>query len=337
MASLEQDMQLDDVPRFSLVHAPTPLQPLERLTKHLGGPQLFIKRDDCTGLALGGNKTRKLEFLIGEALKQGATAIVSEGGIQSNHVRQTAAAAVKAGLRCHLVLERNVPIDDPIYRSNGNFLLDRLLGATLHICKPGETRAARSERLVSELRAQGEVPYHIPTGGSNPVGALGYVAGMLELLQQAEAEGLSLDRIVAACSSGGTQAGLLVGRELARSDAAILGVDIGGDFPGLTAKIQSIAEGCAQRVGMPPSLRPAAIEIDAGYAAPGYGMPNAGMLEAVKLMATLEGILLDPVYTGKAMAGLIGMIREGRFGREETVVFIHTGGMPALFAYPDCF
>src|SRR5262249_32569707 len=178
-------MQLKEFPRFSLVQAVTPLEPLARLQKFLGGPRLYIKRDDCTGLALGGNKTRKLEFLIGEALKTGATAIVSEGGLQSNHVRQTAAAAAKAGLKCHLALNRNVPIDRPVYQSNGNLLLDRLLGAATHICDAGETRAARAEAVVADLRRQGEIPYRIPTGGSTGVGALGYAALMLELLQQA--------------------------------------------------------------------------------------------------------------------------------------------------------
>jgi len=176
-------MHLPNLPRFPLVHATTALERLERLRQHLGGPRLYIKRDDCTGLALGGNKTRKLEFLIGEALQAGATAVISEGGLQSNHVRQTAAAAAKAGLACHLVLNRNVPIDKPIYRSSGNQLLDRLLGAVIHICARGETRAARIETLRSELRSHGEVPYYIPTSGSTGTGALGYAALMRELLQ----------------------------------------------------------------------------------------------------------------------------------------------------------
>ena len=178
-------MHLKEFPRFPLVHAPTPLEPLERLHKLLGGPRLYIKRDDCTGLALGGNKTRKLEFLVGEALNSGATAIISEGGLQSNHARQTAAAAAKAGLKCHLVLDHSVPIDTAAYRTGGNLLLDRLLDAVTHICVAGEARAARIGTIASDLRARGEVPYCIPTGGSNAVGALGYALLMLELLQQA--------------------------------------------------------------------------------------------------------------------------------------------------------
>jgi L-cysteate sulfo-lyase len=330
-------MHLPDFPRFPLVHATTPLEPLERVRQHLGGPRLYIKRDDCTGLALGGNKTRKLEFLIGEALKTGATAVISEGGLQSNHVRQTAAAAAKAGLKCHLVLSRNVAIDTPIYRSSGNLLLDRLLGAVTHICAEGETRAARIETLLADVRSRGEVPYYIPTGGSTGIGALGYAALMLELLQQAKDLGIAIDRIVVASSSGGTQAGLVVGRALAEADLPILGVDVDGEPDELLAMVQSVARDCAEKVGLHRNLPDSAFELVRGYAAPGYGLPNPSMIEAVTLLARLEAILLDPVYSGKAMAGLIGMIRQGRFGRDETVVFIHSGGVPALFAYADLF
>jgi len=330
-------MQLPDFPRFPLVHARTPLEPLERLRKHLDGPRLYIKRDDCTGLALGGNKTRKLEFLIGEALKSGATAVVSEGGLQSNHVRQTAAAAAKAGLKCHLALNRNVPIDTPTYRSSGNLLLDRLLGAEVHFCAEGETRAARSQILLAELRGRGEVPYYIRTGGSTGIGALGYAALIPELLQQAKDLGIGIDRIVVASSSGGTQAGLVVGGALAQADVSILGVDVDGEPDELLAMVQSVARDCAEKVGLRRDLPDGAFELVRGYAAPGYGLPNPGMIEAVTLMARLEGILLDPVYSGKAMAGLLGMIRQGRFGKDETVVYVHTGGAPALFAYADLF
>ena len=328
-------MQLDQFPKFPLAHLPTPLEPLTRLQAELGGPRLYIKRDDCTGLALGGNKTRKLEFLIGEALRQRATTIVTEGGLQSNHVRQTAAAAVKAGLSCHLVLDRNVAIDRPTYRSNGNLLLDHLLGAKVHLCAPGEKRAARTSQLLSELRAAGEVPYHIPTGGSNAIGARGYVALMVELQQQAAALGIALDHIVAASGSGGTHAGLVVGKLLTRSAAAIIGVDINHDPEPLLATVKAIARDGAAELGV--ALDDRAFEMARGHAAPGYGLPNDGMRAAVDLVARLEGILLDPVYAGKAMAGLIDMIRQGRFGKDQVVVFIHTGGTPALFAYAEEF
>ncbi len=190
-------MPLSKFPRFPLAHLPTPLEPLDRLPRHLGGPRLYIKRDDCTGLALGGNKTRKAEFLIGAARAAGATAVIAEGGLQSNHVRQIAAAAAKAGLTCHLVLNRNVPIETAIYRENGNLLLDRVLGAVVHVCAPGQTRADAIERLLPALKKDGEVPYFIPTGGSNEIGALGYAAAALELQQQAKQAGMA---IIACCS-----------------------------------------------------------------------------------------------------------------------------------------
>src|SRR5215467_10798658 len=208
-------MPFSDFPRFVLAHLPTPLEPLARLRKHIGGPRLYIKRDDCTGLALGGNKTRKAEFLIGAALAESATVIVSEGGLQSNHVRQTAAAAARAGLKCHLVLDHHVPIDTAIYRENGNLLLDRVLGAVTHLCAAGETHADVIARLLPRLRAEGEVPYHIPAGGSNEIGALGYAAAALELLQQSKEAGIAIDRVLFATASGGTQAGLVVGMALA--------------------------------------------------------------------------------------------------------------------------
>ena len=333
----DAQMRLNEFPRFGLVHAPTPLEPLYRLQKFLAGPKLYIKRDDCTGLAIGGNKSRKLEFLIGEALKMRATTIISEGGLQSNHVRQTAAAAVKAGLKCHLVLDDNVPIAEPVYRNGGNLFLDRLLGAEIHVCPKGETRAARIESLASKLRAQGEVPYVIPTGGSNAVGALGYASLMLELLRQADELRISPDKIVFASGSGGTHAGLVAGKALAQSDVTLIGMDINNDSKALLAMVKSIAADCAEKLGVRESIPAGAYELVSDYVAPGYGLPNAGMIEAVKSMASLEGILLDPVYTGKAMAGLIDMVRKGRFEKDETVVFIHTGGTPALFVYTDCF
>lgn len=329
-------MRLNEFPKFPLIHAPTPLEPLNRLQKELGGPRLYIKRDDCTGLAFGGNKARKLEYLLGEAIAERATAVVSAGGLQSNHVRQTAAAAAKAGLACHLVLARNVPIDTAIYRSNGNLFLDQLLGATVHICAPNETRLEKAEAVMAALKAAGERPYFIPVGGSNGVGALGYAAQMLELREQATAQRLVIDHIVVASSSGGTQAGLAAGAALAMIAPPVIGIDVDGKSEELRRQLAAIAADCCRRLdiaGAPPDD----FELVGGYAAPGYGLPNGGTIEAIKLLATLEGILCDPVYSGKAMAGLIDMIRKHRFGKDETVVFIHTGGAPALFAYTDAF
>ena len=329
-------MRFDEFPRFPLIHAPTPLEPLSRLQQHLAGPRLHIKRDDCTGLAFGGNKARKLEFLLGEAMAERATALVSAGGLQSNHVRQTAAAAAKAGLACHLVLARNVPIDTAIYQTNGNLFLDRLLGATVHICGPNETRLEKAEAVMAELRAKGERPYFIPVGGSNGVGALGYAALMLELRDQANAQRLAIDRIVVASSSGGTQAGLAVGASLAMIAPPVTGIDVDGKSSELRRQLMAIAADCSRRLDI-AAPDESSFDLVSDYAAPGYGLPNPGTIEAIKLLATLEGIFLDPVYSGKAMAGLIDMIRKGRFTRDETIVFIHTGGAPALFAYTDIF
>lgn len=331
-------MPLSKFPRYPLAHLPTPLEPLDCLRRHLGGgPLLYIKRDDCTGLALGGNKTRKAEFLIGAARAAGATAVVTEGGLQSNHVRQTAAAAARAGLKCHLVLNRNVPIETAIYRENGNMLLDRVLGATVHVCALGQTRADAIARLLPQLKKDGEVPYVIPTGGSNETGALGYAAAALELQQQAKDAGIAIDRVSFATSSGGTQAGLAVGMAMAEAGTQVLGIDIENEAETLLADVRRIAEACASQVGLKRAFRNEAFEIRSGYAGEGYGIPTPGMIEAVGLLARLEGIVLDPVYSGKAMAGLIDLIRAGHFGADETVVFIHTGGMPAMFAYADCF
>ena len=331
-------MPLSKFPRFPLAHLPTPLEPLDRLRSHLGGgPRLYIKRDDCTGLALGGNKTRKAEFLIGAARVAGATTVITEGGLQSNHVRQTAAAAAKAGLTCHLVLNRNVPIETAIYQENGNMLLDRMLGATVHICAPGESRADAIQRLLPRLRKDGEVPYVIPTGGSNETGALGYAAAALELLQQARDSDIAIDRVLFATASGGTQAGLVVGMALADAGIQVLGIDVENEAASLLADVRSIAQRCASNVGLERPLQEGAFEIRSGYAGEGYGIPTPGMVEAVGLLARLEGIVLDPVYSGKAMAGLIDLVRAGQFGADETIVFIHTGGAPAMFAYADRF
>lgn len=330
-------MQFGRFPRFRLVHAPTPLEPLARISAAVGGPQLFIKRDDCTGLATGGNKTRKLEFLIGAALAEGATDVITEGGLQSNHVRQTAAACARAGLSCHLALNRNVPGRPPVYARSGNLLLDHLLGATLHVCAAGETRAERAARLADELRRAGRRPYLIPTGGSNALGALGYAALAAELVQQANECGLVFDHAVVASSSGGTQAGLIAGMRAIHAGIRVLGVDIEDEPEHLTELVTKIGADCAALLGVPPPVAADAIEILRGHGTPGYGQPNAAMTEAVAMMARQEGILLDPVYSGKAFAGLLAEIARGRFTARDRVVFIHTGGAPALFAYADEF
>ena len=330
-------MNFDRFPRTALAHLPTPLEPMARLSAELGGPRLLVKRDDCTGLALGGNKTRKLEFLMAEALEAGADTVITAGGVQSNHVRQTAAAAAKLGLAAHLVLTRKVAWDKDGYDRTGNILLDRLLGAEIHILPAGGDRAAAMDALAVELRAAGGRPYVIPLGGSNATGALGYADCARELLTQAEALCGGLDAIVLASSSGGSQAGLIAGLRALEHPAQVIGVEVDGHHEGVTAAVREVAAAIAERLGLDPGELVERVEVIAGYGGPGYGLPTPDMRHAVELAARREGLLLDPVYSGKAMAGLIGLIAEGRFGPEERVVFLHSGGTPALFAYGSVF
>jgi len=330
-------MDLTQFPTFPLVHRPTPLEHLVRLSAALEGPRIYIKRDDCTGLAFGGNKTRKLEFLIGDALEKGAATVVSEGGMQSNHVRQTAAAAVKAGLKCELVLDWRVPWTDPAYGVSGNILLDRLLGAKVHLCRQQETREDKAYEVMAAIEARGETGYFIPTGGSNAVGSLGYVDCALEIIQQARQQNIDVDHVIVASGSGGTQAGMMVGLAGADSGISCIGIDIDDDPVPVGAAVQLIVKETAELLGISGRVAKAGFDLAQGYGAPEYGMPNAKTVEAINLLAQTEAIILDPVYTGKAMAGLIDMIANKRFGVDETVVFVHTGGGPGLFAYSDIF
>ncbi len=328
---------LQQFPRVRLGHLPTPLEPLERLSGELGGPPLFVKRDDCTGLAFGGNKTRKLEFLFADALEAGADTVITAGGLQSNHARQTAAAANKLGLACHLVLQRYVDRNDPAYLESGNLLLDGLLGAELHFPPPDQARDDVMARLAEALRTEGAKPYVIPAGGSNAIGGLGYAAAAGEILAQAETLGCEVGAIVSATASGGTQGGLVAG--LASLDAAVEVVGINVDVldETLAGKVAAVAEGTAALLGLDDADLAARVVIVDEYGGAGYGLPTQAMQEAVRLLARLEGLILDPVYTGKAMAGQIDLVRQGRFDPSRAVVFVHTGGLPGLFAYPSLF
>lgn len=320
---------LSTFPRFPLAHLPTPLEEWSRLGAELG-LKLFAKRDDCTGLAFGGNKTRKLEFLVGDALAQKATCLVTVGAVQSNHCRQTVAAANKAGLSCHLVLVDQVPIKTPPYIHSGNVLLDHLLGAKLHSV---ESKAAAPEfilNLIGELQAAGETPYFMPPGGSTAVGALGYVDCAQELI--AQAADMNLRHVVVASSSAGTQAGLVAGFAAMGADVNVHGVNVYEDDP---AKLgEAVALLADETLSLMKSdASPREIIVHSEYRGEGYGIPTDGMIEALGLAARHEAVLLDPVYSGKGMAGLIGLAREGAFGAGEGVCFIHTGGTPGLFAY----
>lgn len=330
-------MHFSRFPRVHLAHLPTPLEPMERLSTHLNGPRLWIKRDDCTGLSTGGNKTRKLEFLMGDALKQGADTIVTQGATQSNHVRQTAAAAAKLGLACHILLEDRTGNNSFDYTLNGNVLLDRLHGATISKRAKDTDMSKEMEKLASDLRAKGKKPYVVPGGGSNPVGALGYANCAFELVAQANDRQLKIDHVVHATGSAGTQAGLVTGLVALNSGIPTLGISVRAPKEKQEASVFDLAKRTADHLGVSGIVKREHIVANSDYVGPGYGLATDGMIDAVKTVARLEGILLDPVYTGKGMAGLIDHVRKGFFPKDSDVVFLHTGGSAALFGYPDAF
>lgn len=330
-------MKLSRFPRIRITHAPTPLEPMPRLTELLSGPNLWVKRDDCTGLASGGNKTRKLEYLMAEALAQKADVVLTQGATQSNHARQTAAIAAKLGMDCEILLEDRTQISAADYRESGNVLLDRLLGASLHHFPGGTDMEAALAARAEELRAQGRRPYAIPGGGSNPVGALGYVTCALELVEQANSLGLDIDCLVHATGSAGTQAGLVAGLEGCRSLIPVLGIGVRAPRAPQEEKVYALAQRTAELLGVPGAVARERVVANCDYVGAGYGLPTDGMLEALKIAARTEGLLLDPVYSGKGMAGLIDLIRKGHFRKGQNVVFVHTGGAVGLFGYEHYF
>ena len=326
-------MNLAQFPRVKLCTAPTPLERLPNLSRLLGGPDIWIKRDDLTGMGGGGNKVRKLEYLAGDALAHGADHLVTQGAVQSNHVRQTAAVAAKLGLRCTALLEHRIETNDPDYLDSGNVLLDRLLGAELEYRPGGTDMQAELEAAGTRLRAEGARPYLIPGGGSNPVGALGYAHVAFELLAQANEQGLAIDRLVHATGSAGTQAGLVAGLHATSSPIRVLGIGVRNPKARQEASVLALARATARHMGIDREIPDTAVEANCDYVGAGYGQPTDGMIEAVQLLARSEGIFLDPVYSGKAMAGLVDLVRNGTFKRGDTVVFLHTGGAPGLFGY----
>jgi L-cysteate sulfo-lyase len=330
-------MDLSRFPRVTVAHLPTPLEPLDRLSEYLGGPRIWIKRDDCTGLATGGNKARKLEYLLAEALGQRATTIITQGATQSNHVRQTAAIAAKLGLRCYVFLERRLETDDPNFNEGGNVLLDRLLGAKVTVCARGTDIRQVMQDLAETLRTRGERPYIIPTGGSNPVGALGYVQAAGELIEQAAKLDLTIDEVVHGTGSAGTQAGLLAGLAANRRSIPVLGISVGKPQSELEPIVLEMARKTAEHIGLKEEIAADTVRVDSNHVGAGYGMPTQAMIEAVELVARQEGVILDPVYTGKAMAGLIDRIRSGKYRSCRNIVFWHTGGSSGLFGYRTVF
>ncbi|MDQ0391539.1 L-cysteate sulfo-lyase [Labrys monachus] len=310
---------------------------MKNLSQKLGGPRIWIKRDDCTGLSTGGNKTRKLEFLMADALAQGADVVITQGATQSNHARQTAAAACKLSMQCHILLEDRTGRNDADYVLNGNVLLDRLHGATVARRPGGADMAAEMEKLADQLRADGHKPYVIPGGGSNPVGALGYVNCALELLVQLNDMGIAPTHVVHGTGSAGTQAGLVAGLVAARSGIPVLGIGVRAPRPKQEDMVLSLARRTCDHMGLGDIVASEDVVANCDYVGDGYGIGTPGMVEAVRMVAELEGILLDPVYSGKAMAGLIDLVRRGHFEADSDLVFLHTGGSAALFGYPDAF
>lgn len=328
-------MLLSRFPRTPLAHLPTPIEHLPRLSTYLGGPQIFVKRDDCTGLATGGNKTRKLEFVMGDALDKQADTIITVGAVQSNHVRQTAAAACKLGLKCEVLLEHRIESPSDTYTSSGNVLLDRMFGANIREFPKATDFDVALAEVADEVASAGGKPYIVPGGASNRIGALGYVNCALELLKQASDAGLVVDHMITATGSAGTQAGLVVGLKATSSGIPLLGIGVGAGKHEQEEKVYALATETAEYVGAPGSVVREDVIANCDYIGQGYGAVTESMNEAVLLLARLEGLLFDPVYSGKALAGLIDLVRRGELDRADNIVFLHTGGAVALFAYAD--
>ena len=326
---------LSRFPRVSLAHLPTPLEFLPRLTEHLGGPNIYVKRDDCTGLGTGGNKTRKLEFLMADAVANNADVIITQGAVQSNHARQTAAAACKMGMACELVFEKRVTDASDPYLNSGNVLLDRIFGANLRDVEKGTDMDAAMESVAAELRGAGKTPYIIPGGGSNRIGALGYVDCALEFMAQAKDQGFVIDHVVHATGSAGTQAGLIVGIKASGADIPLLGIGVNAPQDVQEEKVYKLAVETAEYVGSPGAVSREDIVANCDYVGEGYGIPTKEMNDAVMLLARLEGLLFDPVYSGKGLAGMIDLVGKGYFGDARNIIFIHTGGAAGLFGYSD--
>jgi L-cysteate sulfo-lyase len=326
-------MNLARFPRVRLAHLPTPLELLPNLTRALNGPEIWIKRDDCTGMSSGGNKTRKLEFLLAEAQAMGADLVLTQGATQSNHARQTAACAARLGLACHILLEDRTHKTDPDYTENGNVFLDLLHGATVEHFDSNPDMNGELAKVAARFAADGRRPYAIPGGGSNTTGALGYVNAAIELVTQANDLGLRIDHVVHATGSAGTQAGLVAGLVGIHSGVPLLGIGVRAPKEKQEDNVYKLAAATAEVLGCAGVVRREHVVANCDYVGSGYGFSTPASIEAISMLARLEGILLDPVYSGKGMAGLIDLIRKGHFRRGENVVFIHTGGSVGLFGY----
>ncbi|MBC8176790.1 MAG: D-cysteine desulfhydrase [Desulfobacteraceae bacterium] len=328
-------MNLAKFPRRRYTAGQTPIEKAHRFSEALDGPDIYIKRDDLLGLSAGGNKTRKLEFLVADALAQGADTLITCGAVQSNHCRLTLSAAVKEGLKCRFVLEERVPGSfDP--KASGNIFLYNLLGIEeIKVVQAGSDLMAEMEQVAEELAAEGRKGYIIPVGGSNAIGATGYVACAQEILDQTFELGLNIDALVCASGSAGTQAGLVTGFYGCNMNIPVVGINVSQAKEEQEDIVYGLVRETANHVGINFEIPRDTVTCFGDYVGPGYSLPTPEMAEAVKLVARTEGILLDPVYTGKAMAGLIDLVRQGYFKKESTILFVHTGGSPALYVYAD--
>lgn len=335
------DMELDRFQRVRLAHLPTPLEFAKRITDYLDGPQIWIKRDDCTGLAFGGNKARKLEFFMGEALYQSSDTIVTMGPVQSNHVRMTAAAARKLGLGCHAIL-----VGDDRGQPTGNFFLDHLFGLKYSIISksldelpPGLVEEKIGD-TIDRLAREGRKPYLVPPGGAGPLGEISYYMAMKEMVTQSRKLGIVIDYIVIPVGSQGTLSGLVLGRKMLHLRTKILGISVNlegtCELTGLPTIEQMVKE-AAKLIDVQVDISPEDYELLYDYVGKGYGIPTKEGFDAIELMAQKEGILLDPIYTAKSMAGLIDLVSKGRFDKRDVVVYLHTGGTPGLFNNPEIF
>ncbi|HET9142436.1 D-cysteine desulfhydrase family protein [Actinophytocola sp.] len=332
---MTRPLDLSRFARAALGTWPTPLEDCRRLSEALGGPRILVKRDDVNGLGVGGNKLRKLEFLLGAALAGGVDTVITFGGLQTNHGRQTAAACARLGLRCELVLTRAVPRTGEAYERSGNVALDLLYGAAVHICDDDASTEATYRRIVDEAAAAGRRTVTFPVGGSDGLGVLGYLAAAVELRDQLA--GLAVDRIFCAAGSCGTVAGLALGVALLDWPVVVEAVAVSPPAADKPAQIRRLVDESAALLEVP---RPALdhVRVTGRAVGPGYGVPTAETWAAIRLFARTEGITLDPVYTGKAGAALVDAVRGGETGAAETVVFLHTGGLPGLFGYgPELF
>ena len=320
--------------RIKLGHFPTPIEYLKNISNHLNGPKIFIKRDDCTGLATGGNKTRKLEYIMPEAIKKDSSLVVTVGAVQSNHARQTAAACAILGLKCLVILEQRLSDAPNEYMQSGNVFLDKLFGAEVMLCPKNKDVNDYAKEIISEKDKNGEKSYFIPVGGSNEIGELGYVECMREIIQNKDVNDFT--HIVLATGSGGTHSGIIVGKTLFKSQINIIGISVKDNKINQEEKVYNLAKLATNYIGCSDPKRDDVLVFD-DYVGDGYGVPTNGMKEALKMMATKEAILLDPVYSGKGFDGLIDLVRKKYFRDNDKVIFIHTGGSASLSGYEWAF